>query len=46
MAAGGQQYVARDNIHPLSGLSTLRQLEPKGIAAQTEHHEFSPLASK
>jgi hypothetical protein len=46
MTAGGQQHLAHHNIHPLPGLPTLRQLEPKGIAAQTEHHEFSRFASK
>jgi hypothetical protein len=46
MTAGGQQHVARHNIHPLPGIPTLRQLGPKGIAAKTEHHEFPRFASR
>src|SRR3954465_10120872 len=46
MIAGGQQHTATDDIYPLPRSSHPRQLEPKGIAAATEHHETWRFATR
>ena len=46
MIAGGQPHTATDDIYPLPRSSHPRQLEPKGIAAATEHHETWRFATR